>query len=62
MSFFEPGDYIVTREGQKGYVVDRLSEPSTNSYVYQIRWTHGYGIQKSEDLKLDPLLGKEEIK
>jgi hypothetical protein len=51
--YFCPGDYIVTKEGFRGYVVDYCD---MKEKFYTIRLTSGY-IQKSvEDLEKDPIM------
>lgn len=47
---FNPADYIVTKEGHRGYVVERL-DYCVNAY--QIRLASGLTIRSGEDLELD---------
>ena len=50
---FNPGDYIVTSCGFRGYV-QRECEGVPN--MYEIRLPGGPTVRASEDLELDPLM------
>jgi hypothetical protein len=50
---FKPGDYIVTKEGLRGYIVD-CSDPKEKFYT--IRLTSGYINKSIEDLEKDPIM------
>jgi hypothetical protein len=56
MNTFNPKDYIVTKDGQRGYVVERL-DYCVNAY--QIRLASGLTIRAGEDLELDPLMADD---
>jgi len=47
---FKPGDYVVTLDGKKGYIVDCHAQDSN---YYSIRLTHGYIFKSIEELELD---------
>jgi hypothetical protein len=51
--YFRPGDYIVTKEGLRGYVVD-CYDPKEKFYT--IRLTSGYINKSVEDLEKDPIM------
>ena len=50
MKTFKPADYIVTKEGHRGYVISRLDYRHN---MYEIRLASGYAIRSGEDLELD---------
>jgi hypothetical protein len=50
---FKPGDYIITREGFRGYVVD-CYDPKKQFYT--IRLTSGYINKPVEDLEKDLIM------
>lgn len=54
---FNPGDYIKTKDGKRGYIVDRIDEQE----AYQIRLVHGYDMRYQDELEIDPLMGEDEI-
>ena len=52
VSKFNPGDYIVTSEGLRGYVIHQIDESDT----YAVRLASGYRTIKEEDLQKDHLM------
>ena len=50
---FQPGDYIVTKEGLRGYIVDY---PNPKEKIYTIRLTSGYVNKSIEDFEKDPIM------
>lgn len=50
---FNPKDYIVTKDGYRGYVVKRL-DYCNNSY--EIRLASGYTVRPGIELELDNLM------
>ena len=55
---FNPGDYIVTKDNQRGYVVDCWESEDFKKYC-TIRITSGYVHKLNEDLQLDILMMKD---
>lgn len=53
---FNPGDYIVTRDGFRGYVVSKLDYCNN---MYDVRLPGGYTIRGGEELELDMLMYQE---
>jgi hypothetical protein len=49
---FNPGDYIVTNEGLRGYIIHQVDESNT----YAVRMVSGYTIVNEDDLKKDHLM------
>ena len=49
---FNPGDYIVTKEGLRGYIVQQIEESNT----YTVRLVSGYTTINEEDLQKDHLM------
>lgn len=58
MNKFKPGDYIVTKDGFRGYVV---TPESFSENAYTIRLASGYAVYSGEDLEIDLLMYKEMI-
>ena len=54
---FQARDYIVTRDGDRGYVVRRLDRGD----MYEIRTAGGYTMRDADDLKLDELMMEEAL-
>jgi hypothetical protein len=52
VSKFSAGDYIVTSEGLRGYVIHQIDESDT----YAVRLASGYRTIKEEDLQKDHLM------
>ena len=52
VSKFNPGDYIVTSQGLRGYVIHQIDETNT----YAVRLASGYTTMNEEDLKKDHLM------
>jgi hypothetical protein len=50
---FNSKDYIVTKDGFRGYVVKRLDYTPN---MYEIKLASGYAVYSSQDLELDPLM------
>jgi hypothetical protein len=50
---FDPGDYVITKEGLRGYVVDYYD---TKKEFYTIRITSGYINKSVEDLEKDTII------
>ena len=50
MNTFNPADYIVTKDGYRGYVISRLSYCEN---MYEIRLASGYTVRSGEDLVHD---------
>lgn len=55
---FRPGDYIITSEGVRGYIVDK-AEGSKD--MYDIRLTSGYIVRSRDDIELDAQLLQEKV-
>ena len=53
MKTFQPKQFIVTKEGFRGYVVKKL-EYCPN--MYEVRLASGLTLRGGEDLKVDPLM------
>lgn len=49
---YKPGSYIVTKDGLRGYVVER--KEGTN--MYQIRLTSGYVLKHEHDIEIDKIM------
>jgi hypothetical protein len=49
---FVPGEYIVTKDGHRGYVIEKVADNN----MYQIRLTSGYTIRSGQDIKHDSLM------
>lgn len=56
MKKFFPSDYIVTKDGQRGFVVYEL--PKTKGY-YKVHLTEGYQVYSEKDLEIDELMYSE---
>ncbi len=54
---FQARDYIVTRDGHRGFVVRRLDRGD----MYEIRTAGGYTVRHADDLKIDELMMEEAI-
>lgn len=54
---FQARDYIVTRDGHRGFVVRRLDRGD----MYEIRTAGGYTMRHADDLKLDELMMEEAL-
>ena len=54
---FNPKDYIVTKDGFRGYVVKRL-DYCVN--MYEVRLPGGLTVRGGEELQLDELMYQEE--
>ena len=52
VSKFTPGDYIVTNQGLRGYVIHQIDETET----YAVRLASGYTTISEEDLQKDHLM------
>jgi preprotein translocase subunit YajC len=48
---FNPGDFVITVSGQKGYIIE--STDSTEKFFY-VRIGNRYLIKSADELKLDP--------
>ena len=53
---FNSGDYIVTKDGFRGFVV---TKESCGKNVYTIRLASGYAVYSGSDLEIDLLMYKE---
>ena len=53
MNTFNPQDYIVTKDGFRGYVVKRLDYCHN---MYEIRLAAGLTVRGGEELQLDELM------
>jgi hypothetical protein len=51
--YFRAGDYIVTRDGFRGYIVKRLDYAPS---LFEVRLASGATVRSGEDLNLDPLM------
>jgi hypothetical protein len=51
--YFRAGDYIVTRDGFRGYIVKRLDYAPS---LFEVRLASGVTVRSGEDLKHDPLM------
>jgi hypothetical protein len=49
---FVPGEYIVTKDGHRGYIIERVADIN----MYQIRLTSGYTICSEQDIEHDSLM------
>jgi len=58
MNKFNPSDYIVTRDGFRGYVVDRL-KPESEFYI--VRTTSGCTVYNQCELEIDLMMYKEMV-
>lgn len=52
----QPRDYIVTKDGFRGYVVKRLDYCFDS---YEIRLASGYAVYPGQDLEIDRLMYQE---
>jgi hypothetical protein len=52
---FVPGEYIVTKDGHRGYIIEKLGDMN----MYQIRLSSGYTIRSGQDIEHDSLMGDE---
>ena len=52
VSKFNPGDYVVTSEGLRGYIIHQIDESDT----YAVRLVSGYTISNENDLEKDHLM------
>jgi len=50
---FQPKDFIVTKDGQRGFIVHEL--PNSKGF-YKIHLTDGYQVYSEKDLELDPYM------
>jgi len=50
---FDLGDYVITKEGYRGYIVDTLDSEDFKEKIYAIRLTSSYVFKQHEDLKKD---------
>ena len=50
---FDLGDYVITKEGYRGYIVDTLDSEDFKEKIYAIRLTSSYVFKQYEDLKKD---------
>jgi hypothetical protein len=53
---FLPSDYIVTKDGQRGFVLYELT--NAKGY-YKVHLTEGYQVYSKKDLQIDELMYKE---
>jgi len=53
MNTFQPKQFIVTKDGFRGYVVKRLDYCHN---MYEIRLASGLTVRGGEELELDPLM------
>ena len=53
MKTFEPKDYIITKDGFRGYVVKRLDYCPN---MYEVRLASGLTVRGGQELELDPLM------
>jgi len=58
MKKFNPSDYIVTRDGQRGFVVYEV--PGVNGF-YKVHLTEGYQVYSEKELEIDLLMYKEMV-
>lgn len=56
MKTFLPKDFIVTKDGQRGFVVYEL--PNSKGF-YKVHLTEGYQIYSHKDLEKDSLMEEE---
>ena len=52
VSKFNPGDYIVTKQGLRGYVIHQIDETDT----YAVRLASGYTTISESELEKDHLM------
>ena len=57
MNTFNPKDYIVTKDGFRGYVVKRLDYCAN---AYEVRLPGGLTVRDGEELQLDELMYQED--
>ncbi len=50
---YQKGEYIVTKDGFRGYVVKKLDYASS---LYEIRLASGYAVYSSQDFEKDSLM------
>jgi hypothetical protein len=53
MNTFHPQQFIVTKDGFRGYVVKRLDYCNN---MYEVRLAGGLTVRGGEELELDPLI------
>ena len=53
MKTFEPKDYIMTKDGFRGYVIKRLDYCPN---MYEVRLASGLTVRGGQELELDPLM------
>lgn len=58
MNKFNSGDYIVTKDGFRGFVVTKESYCEN---AYTVRLASGYAIYSGSDLEIDLLMYKEMV-
>jgi hypothetical protein len=58
MKKFLPSDYIVTRDGQRGFVVYEV--PKSKGF-YKVHLTEGYQVYSERDLEIDLLMYQEMV-
>jgi len=51
--YFRAGDYIITRDGFRGYIVRRLDYAPS---LFEVRLASGVMVRSGEDLRHDPLM------
>ncbi len=51
--YFRKGDYIVTRDGFRGFILRRLDYAPS---MFEIRLASGVAVYTAEDFTLDPLM------
>lgn len=49
---FKPGQYIVTQEGLRGYVIEKLDYCADS---YEVRLAGGYAIRAGKELQIDEI-------
>jgi len=57
MKTFQSKDFIVTRDGFRGYVVNRLGYCHNS---YEVRLASGLTVRPGEELELDPLMMEDD--
>jgi hypothetical protein len=51
--YLRAGDYIVTKDGFRGYILRRLDYAPS---LFEVRMASGVTVRSGEDLKPDPLM------
>ena len=51
--YFQAGDYIVTRDGFRGYILQRLDYAPS---LFEVRLASGVTVRSGEDLSFDPIM------